>query len=220
MRRRGADEGNRRHHGELQDNWIYIQDPDVRIGRLQIFNNWSPHLVADQNTVWLGLEYFCNEGDDLWRAADHDIAQLGIDELDRIGLIDRQDVLDHTVVRVPKTYPAYFGTYDQFPIIREFLDKLSNLFVIGRNGMHRYNNQDHSMLTAMEAVDNIKSGRQTKTNIWAVNTEQDYHEVRTSDARASAVPPAAMPAEWSSTPVSHRDADEVQTDIHALEDAL
>ncbi len=166
---------------ELKDNWIYIQEPDVRVGRLQIFNNWSPHLVADPNTVWLGLEYFCNEGDDLWQAGDQEIAQLGVDELSRIGLIDRRDVLDHTVVRVAKTYPAYFGTYDQFPIVRDYLDGISNLFPIGRNGMHRYNNQDHSMLTAMAAVENIRTGRRCKANIWAVNTEDDYHEARTDE---------------------------------------
>jgi hypothetical protein len=146
----------------------------------------------------------------LWQTADEDVAQLGIEELHRIGLIDREDVLDHTVVRVPKTYPAYFGTYDQFPIIRAFLDKLPNLFVIGRNGMHRYNNQDHSMLTAMEAVENIKFGRVSKANIWAVNTEQDYHEVRTDEAQAGACP----------SPNDDRGTDEVEAGMHTVEDAL
>jgi protoporphyrinogen oxidase len=221
LRQRGEPtNGDGRSNCELKDNWIYIQDPDVRIGRLQIFNNWSPHMVADPETVWLGLEYFCNEGDDLWRAADEDVAQLGIDELDRIGLIDRRDVLDHTVVRVPKTYPAYFGTYDQFPIIRDFLDTLPNLFVIGRNGMHRYNNQDHSMLTAMEAVDNIRSGRRSKANIWAVNAEQDYHEIRTSDARPASGPGLDARAGSTSSPMLRRDADAMDAEIHAVEDAL
>jgi protoporphyrinogen oxidase len=138
--------------------------------------------------VWLGLEYFCNEGDDLWRAADDDVAKLGIDELYRIGLIDAAYVLDHTVVGAPKTYPAYFGTYYQFPVIREYLARFSNLFLIGRNGRHRYNNQDHSMLMAMQAVENIRCGRLGKDNIWSVNTEQDYHESHTADRASDAGP--------------------------------
>ncbi|MGC4001978.1 MAG: NAD(P)/FAD-dependent oxidoreductase [Pirellulales bacterium] len=162
--------------GPLTDNWIYIQEPDVKIGRLQIFNNWSPYLVADPGTTWLGLEYFCNDDDEMWKYTDDAMAQLGIDELVKIGIIDRDQVLDRTVLRVPKTYPAYFGTYDRFDTIREYVDGLENLYLIGRNGMHRYNNQDHSMLTAMVSVDNILAGRTNKDNIWAVNTEEDYHE--------------------------------------------
>jgi len=160
----------------VRDNWIYIQEPDVKIGRLQIFNNWSPSMVADANTVWLGLEYFCNEGDPLWSMADEELKQLGARELDEIGLIDRADVIDATVIRMPKTYPAYFGTYDRLSEIRACLDAIPNLFLVGRNGMHRYNNQDHSMLTAMTAVDNIIAGRTNKDNLWDINTEQDYHE--------------------------------------------
>ncbi len=165
--------------GALTDNWIYVQEPDVKIGRLQIFNNWSPYLVADPNTTWLGLEYFCNENDELWSNADDALAQLGIDELVKIGVIDRDQVLDSTVLRVPKTYPAYFGTYGRFGEIRDYLSKYDNLFPIGRNGMHRYNNQDHSMLTAMVAVDNILAGRTNQDNIWDVNTEGEYHEEKT-----------------------------------------
>jgi protoporphyrinogen oxidase len=160
----------------VRDNWIYIQEPDVRIGRLQIFNNWSPSLVAAPDTVWLGLEYFCNEGDDLWRMPDADMIQLGTDELQKIGFIEPDAVRDATVVRYPKTYPAYFGTYDRFSEVRDYLDGFENLFLIGRNGMHRYNNQDHSMLTAMVAVDNLVAGRTDKSNLWDVNTEQEYHE--------------------------------------------
>jgi protoporphyrinogen oxidase len=160
----------------VRDNWIYIQEPDVKLGRLQIFNNWSPYLVADPGTVWLGLEYFCNEADPLWSLCDHDLLTLGADELAKIDIIDRQDVLDGTVLRVPKAYPAYFGAYDRFAEIRAYLDRIDNLFLIGRNGMHRYNNQDHSMLAAMVAVDNIVAGRIDKDNIWSVNTEQSYHE--------------------------------------------
>ena len=165
-----------RTQGLLRDNWIYIQEPEVKLGRLQIFNNWSPYLVADPSTVWVGLEYFCNEGDELWEMPDEEMAAFGAAELERIGIIDRADVLDHTVIRVPKCYPAYFGTYNRFDELRAWLDGIDNLYLVGRNGMHRYNNQDHSMLAAMTAVENILAGRVDKSNIWAVNTEQDYHE--------------------------------------------
>ena len=160
----------------IPDNWIYIQEKDVKVGRLQIFNNWSPYMVKDINNIWLGLEYFCNEGDELWAKPDPDFIEFAIDELVKIGIIEKIDVLDKILVRVPKTYPAYFGTYSEFGVIREFVDKFSNLFLIGRNGMHKYNNQDHSMLTAMVAVDNIIDNISTKDNIWAVNTEEEYHE--------------------------------------------
>jgi len=165
-------------NGLIPDNWIYVQEPDARLGRLQIFNNWSPYLVRDPDTVWMGLEYFCNEGDDLWSQPDADFIRFAIDELERIGIIDAADVLDHTLVRMPKTYPAYFGSYDRFDEVRRYTDALSNLYLLGRNGMHRYNNADHSMLTAMVAVDNIVAGRVDKTNIWDVNTESGYHEER------------------------------------------
>lgn len=160
----------------LPDNWIYIQEKDVKIGRLQIYNNWSPYLVKDPNTAWVGLEYFCNVGDELWNMPDTDIIELGKSELEKLGITNKEDVLDATLVRVPKTYPAYFGTYEELPVIRKYLDEFENLYLLGRNGMHRYNNQDHSMLTAMTAVDNIISGRKDKTNIWEVNAEQEYHE--------------------------------------------
>jgi protoporphyrinogen oxidase len=160
----------------LKDNWIYIQEPDVLVGRLQIFNNWSPALVADASKVWVGLEYFCYETDALWKLSNEQMIELARQELAKIGIIEATDVLDGTVIRVPKTYPAYFGTYDRFPVLREYLDRFENLFLVGRNGMHRYNNQDHSMLTAMTAVDNILAGRTDKANIWDVNAEQYYHE--------------------------------------------
>ena len=158
------------------DNWIYIQERDVRIGRLQVFNNWSPDLVARPEQVWLGLEYFCQEGDDLWRLSDEAMRDFAAGELERIGMISRADVLDGTVVRVPKTYPAYFGAYEQFPQVRQWLDGLDNLFLVGRNGMHRYNNQDHSMLTAKLAVEAILDGKIDRDAIWAVNIDDDYHE--------------------------------------------
>ncbi|RYD51153.1 MAG: NAD(P)/FAD-dependent oxidoreductase [Sphingobacteriales bacterium] len=160
----------------IRDNWIYIQESEVSIGRLQIFNNWSPYMVANPDQVWIGLEYFCFKGDALWSKPDAELIDFAIGELVQIGIIDRAAVLDGTVLREEKTYPAYFGTYNNFDVIRQFTDTLQNLFLIGRNGMHKYNNSDHSMLTAMEAVDNLISGRADKANIWAVNTEQDYHE--------------------------------------------
>jgi len=159
------------------DNWIYVQEPDVKLGRLQIFNNWSPYLVADPNTVWLGLEYFCNEGDGLWSMPDAAFLDFAARELAKIGLIDYADVLDGTVVRVPKAYPAYFGEYRGIGKVRAFLDEWSNVFPIGRNGMHRYNNQDHSMLAAKAAVDCIADGGD-KAVIWQVNAEDEYHETR------------------------------------------
>jgi len=160
----------------VSDNWIYIQEPEVSIARLQIFNNWSPDMVANPGTVWLGLEYFCNDGDAMWTMPEEKIAELATEELRRIGIIDAGEVLDSTVVRVDKAYPAYFGTYDRFGEIRSYVDRYANLFLVGRNGMHRYNNQDHSMLTAMLSVDNILAGSSDKNNIWEVNTEMDYHE--------------------------------------------
>jgi protoporphyrinogen oxidase len=164
----------------ITDSWIYIQEPDVRVGRVQIFNNWSPYLVADPRTVWIGLEYFCNEGDDLWSRHDADLIALGQEEMERIGLLDPDAVIDGVALRMEKTYPAYFGSFPRFGELRSYLDGFENLFLVGRNGMHRYNNQDHSMLTAMAAVDNLVAGRLDKTNIWEVNTEEEYHEEKHS----------------------------------------
>ena len=160
----------------IEDNWIYIQEPDVLAGRLQIFNNWSPYLVSRPGNVWVGVEYFCYEGDELWKKPDAEMAEFARQELHKIGIIDRDAVLDSTVIRMPKTYPAYFGAYSRFDEVRNYLDGFPNLFLVGRNGMHKYNNQDHSMLTAIEAVDNIIAGRTDKSNIWRVNTEMEYHE--------------------------------------------
>jgi protoporphyrinogen oxidase len=160
----------------VPDTWIYIQEPDVKIGRLQIFNNWSPALVRDKDTVWIGLEYFCQEGDELWSKPDEEFSRFAIDELEKIDLIDSADVLDWHVERIPKAYPAYFGTYNEFENIREFTDTIPNLFLVGRNGMHRYNNQDHSMLTANLAVEAILSGSSNKDPIWTINVDDEYHE--------------------------------------------
>ncbi len=160
----------------IKDNWIYIQEREVRIGRLQIFNNWSPYMVKDKNNVWIGLEYFCNVGDALWSKPDAEFIQFAIDELAQIGIIDKAALIDSTLLREEKTYPAYFGTYDRFDELKAWVNQLENLYLVGRNGMHKYNNSDHSMLTAMTAVDNIVAGSKEKENIWQINTEQEYHE--------------------------------------------
>ena len=171
--------------GLLKDNWIYIQEPDVLIGRLQIFNNWSPYLTVP-GKVWIGLEYFCYETDPLWKMADEELKKFGAEELEKIGILKASEVLDAHVVRVPKTYPAYFGTYNRFGELQAFTDSFENLFLIGRNGMHKYNNQDHSMLTAMQAVENVIQGVTGKDNIWRINTEQDYHEQKAGSEAAAA----------------------------------
>lgn len=160
----------------IPDNWIYIQEKDVHLGRIQIFNNWSPYMVAHKNAVWLGAEYFCTEGDELWSLSDNDFLQLAINELKKIGFIDTGNVKDGGVIRVPKAYPSYIGSYEKIREVIEYLNTIENLFLIGRNGMHRYNNQDHSMMSAMVAVENIVKGIKTKDNLWKINIEEEYHE--------------------------------------------
>ena len=160
-------------------------------------------MVRDPSKVWVGVEYFCNEGDALWTRSDEEMKKLAIEELARIDMIDKSAVVDSVVLHMPKAYPAYFGSYSRFEEVRKFLDDFENLFLIGRNGMHRYNNQDHSMLTAMTAVDNILAGRKDKANIWDVNTEMDYHEVRASvktcEPASEAPEPAVVGARDSDT---------------------
>ena len=160
----------------IKDTWIYIQEPDVLLGRLQIFNNWSPYMVSDPSKVWIGLEYFCYETDPLWKMPDEELKQFAARELEKIGILRTAEVLDAHVVRVPKTYPAYFGSYNRFDELRTWTDGFENLFLVGRNGMHKYNNQDHSMLTAMAVVDGIAAGHVDKASLWSINTEQEYHE--------------------------------------------
>ena len=162
----------------VPDDWVYVHDKKVKMGRFQIYNNWSPYLVKDiENTVWMGLEYFCNEGDDMWSMTDEDFAKMGISEMVTMGLIDSEDnVKDFHVERVKKAYPAYFDTYEQIDDLRDYLDSITNLFCVGRNGQHRYNNLDHSMCTSFEAVKNIIANKTDKSNIWNVNTEKEYHE--------------------------------------------
>ncbi|MGA8940824.1 MAG: NAD(P)/FAD-dependent oxidoreductase [Acidobacteriaceae bacterium] len=160
----------------IRDTWIYIQEPDVLLGRLQIFNNWSPYMVSDPTKVWIGLEYFCYETDALWSMPDEELKKFAAGELEKIGILKTAEVLDAHVVRVPKTYPAYFGTYERFGELREWVDRFENLYLVGRNGMHKYNNQDHSMLTAMAVVDGIAAGYVDKDAVWGINSEQEYHE--------------------------------------------
>ena len=162
----------------VPDTWIYIQERDVKIGRLQIFNNWSPYLVKDyEHTMWIGLEYFCTEGDALWNMSSKDFIKMAKCELAKIDIIDEENVLDACHVKIQKAYPAYYGSYYQLDTVRQFLDTIPNLFCLGRNGQHRYNNMDHSMMTAFETVASIKSGNiENKESIWNVNTETEYHE--------------------------------------------
>ena len=160
----------------VPDNWIYIQEPDVKVCRLQVFNNWSPYLIKDSSKVWVGMEYVVSEKDDIWKLSDKEMAKFGVDELAKIDILNPKDVVDTTVIKLKKTYPAYFGTYEEFDTVKDFTLQFDNLYLIGRNGQHRYNNQDHSMLTAIEAVKNIKSGRKDKENVWNVNVEKEYHE--------------------------------------------
>lgn len=161
----------------VPDCWIYIQEREVKLGRLQIFNNWSPYMVDDMNKhVWVGLEYFCTEGDEMWNTPSEEFIDFASDELQKIGIIKRENIKDSFTAKVKKAYPAYFGTYSRFSEVREYLDGFDNLFCVGRNGQHRYNNMDHSMLTAMNAARQIISGNINKDEIWNVNTEKEYHE--------------------------------------------
>ena len=139
------------------------------------------YLVSDSTKVWIGLEYFCYDTDDLWKMPDDKLKQFAIEEVAKIGILDAADVSDAHVVRVPKTYPAYFGTYSRFDEVKDFTNRIENLFLVGRNGMHKYNNQDHSMLTAMHAVDGILTGKVDKAALWEINTEQEYHEEKAKD---------------------------------------
>ena len=162
--------------GIIPDCWIYIQEKNVKIGRLQIFNNWSPYMVKDfENTVWLGLEYFCSENDELWNTDEKNFINMASEELIKIGLINKADILDSVLIKVKKAYPAYFGTYKNFDIVKKYLNSIDNLYCIGRNGQHRYNNMDHSILSGIYAAKTFINGSD-KEEIWNVNTENAYHE--------------------------------------------
>lgn len=162
----------------VPDNWIYVQDSSVKLGRIQVFNNWSPYMVADPaGTVWIGLEYFCSEGDDFWEMDEDERVKMATGELVSMGVLSANtEVLDSHVERVKKAYPAYFDTYDHIDELIAWLDTHPNLFCLGRNGQHRYNNMDHSMMTAFEAVDDLLAGETDRSNVWSVNTEVEYHE--------------------------------------------
>lgn len=162
----------------VPDCWIYIQDNSVKLGRLQIFNNWSPYMVDDlEKHIFVGLEYFCNEGDEMWNMKEEDFIKFAIDELVKIKIIDKEDVLDSVELKIKKAYPAYFDSYAEFPKVKDYLNSIDNLYCIGRNGQHRYNNMDHSMLTAIETVNVIKNGLD-KSIIWNVNADKEYHETK------------------------------------------
>jgi len=177
------------------DTWIYIHDPDVKVGRIQNFKNWSPFMVPDPNNTCLGLEYFCYEGDELWNLADDELIELGKTELETLGLANQDDVQEGTVVRMPKAYPIYDLTYRKsLDVVRQFLKPLGNLQMVGRNGMHKYNNQDHSMLTAMLSAENILGANH---DLWAINVEQEYHEEITLEPGEEAALDKLLPAVFS-----------------------
>ncbi len=164
----------------IDDCWIYIQEKDVKITRLQIYNNWSPYLPADnKNTVWVGLEYCCNEGDDLWNMPPDEFIEFAISELSKINMIDKKDIIDSTHIKVKKAYPCYFGAYNKLNLVVKYLNQYENLYCIGRNGQHRYNNMDHSMLTSIIAVDLLKNNIKDKSQIWEVNAEKEFLEIHT-----------------------------------------
>ncbi|MCI8994206.1 MAG: NAD(P)/FAD-dependent oxidoreductase [Lachnospiraceae bacterium] len=169
----------------VPDCWIYVQDVGVKLGRIQIFNNWSPYMVQDpEHTVWIGLEYFCDEGDKYWKLSQEKWVKLGVHELIKMGVIsDEKQVLDSHRERVKKAYPAYFDTYAEIDQLIGYLNQFENLYCVGRNGQHRYNNMDHSMATSFEAVDNLLSGKSGKENVWSVNTEKEYHEVKSQEEK-------------------------------------
>jgi protoporphyrinogen oxidase len=168
------------------DNWIYIHTPGVKVGRIQNFNNWSAAMVPEPGITCIGMEYFCFKGDGLWSSADSDLAAQAAGELEQLGLARKEDVVDSKVVRVPKAYPIYDGAYRaHVDHIRAYLDEISNLHTVGRNGMHKYNNQDHSMLTAIMTVDNLLGATH---DIWSVNTDYEYHEEqRVTEGEAASV---------------------------------
>ena len=160
------------------DSWIYIQENDVTAGRLQIMNNWSPYLVKDfKDKVFISLEYFCNEGDEMWNKSDDAMINFGISELEKLNIVRKEDIIDSVRVKVKKAYPAYFGVYKDFDTVKDYISQIPNLYCVGRNGQHKYNNMDHSMLSGIEAVNVIKDNLD-KNILWAVNTEKEYHEIK------------------------------------------
>ena len=162
--------------GIVKDNWIYIQEPYVKVARLQLFNNWSPYMVQDKSLHYIGMEYMCFENDELWSMDDNSFIEFAINEMKKLKLIKDEDIISTNIVKIKKAYPSYTGVYNQFSKIIEFTDKIENLFLAGRNGMHKYNNMDHSMLSAMECVKCIVNNNFDKNSIWNINAEEEYHE--------------------------------------------
>ena len=162
----------------LPDTWIYVQEREVKLGRLQIFNNWSPYMVKDlENTVWMGLEYFASEGDEMWEMSDEDFIAMAKKEVALIKVVDENDIVDAVRIKVKKAYPAYFDSYSEIDVVREHINTIDNLYCVGRNGQHRYNNMDHSILSAITAVESILDPEKvSKQSVWDVNTEKEYHE--------------------------------------------
>ena len=161
----------------VPDCWIYVQEPQVKMCRIQIFNNWSPYLVEDpEHKVWIGLEYTCSEGDKYWNMSDEEFINFAIDELVSMNIISKEQVEDAHREKIKKAYPAYFDSYKDIDKLIDYINNIDNLYCIGRNGQHRYNNMDHSMVTAMEAAKNIRTGKKERDNIWNVNTDKEYHE--------------------------------------------
>jgi protoporphyrinogen oxidase len=167
----------------FDDNWIYIHDPTVKVGRIQNIKSWSPEMIPDQNLNCYCLEYFCFESDKLWNASNEELIALAGREIVQLGLIDRKDILDGYVIRQPKAYPVYNDTYqDHVATVRAEIEQhYPNLHLVGRNGMHKYNNQDHAMMTAMLTVKNILAGRQLY-DVWCVNQDAEYHEAGEAQA--------------------------------------
>lgn len=167
----------------IPDSWIYVQDSEVMMGRLQVFNNWSPYLFKDkkdiEDKVLITLEYFCDDGDKYWNMSDNDFIDFAVKEAIKMNLFDsKDDVISSNRIKIDKAYPAYFDTYDKIDLVIKYLNKIDNLYCVGRNGQHRYNNMDHSMITGMETANNIINNKKDKSNIWNVNTEKEYHEIK------------------------------------------
>jgi protoporphyrinogen oxidase len=188
-----------RERNRFSDNWIYIHDPNVKVGRVQNYKSWSPEMVPDPNFCCYGLEYFCFEGDGLWNMEDEDLLALARKELEQVQLANAADVVDGCVIRQPKAYPVYDDNYRQnVEVIRRAMDAhCPNLHLVGRNGMHKYNNQDHAMMTAMLTARNILAGEK-KYDVWAVNEDGEYHEAGEAGAQANCELKNAVPTTASS----------------------
>ncbi len=188
---------------QFNDNWIYIHDPSVKVGRVQNFKSWSPEMVGDPSLNCYGLEYFCFEGDGLWNSTDEGLLKLATEELAKIGLAKPEDVLDGCVVRQPKAYPVYDDNYAKHveTIRRELEENYPNLHLVGRNGMHKYNNQDHAMMTAMLCAENILAGRPVY-DLWRVNQDAEYHEAGGAGAQAGAAGLRLVPTRVATEPAA------------------